>query len=39
MEQTAYESFKEGLSSDALLAHYDARRELRLACDASSCGQ
>ena len=27
-----------GLSSDALLVHYDAKRELRLACDASSYG-
>ena len=38
VEQTAYESCKASLSSDALLVHYDAKRELRLACDASSYG-
>ena len=34
----AYEKCKAGLSSDALLVHYDAKRDLRLACDASSYG-
>lgn len=33
----AYERCKAGLSSDALLVHYDtAKRDLRLACDTSS---
>lgn len=33
----AYERCKAGLSSDALLVHYHtAKRDLRLACDASS---
>ena len=35
--QQAYKACK-GLTSDALLVHYDGNRELRLACDASSCG-
>ena len=30
MEQTAYQSCKADLSSDALLGHYDAKRELQL---------
>ena len=38
VEQRAYETCKTSLSSDALLVHYDAKRELRLACDASSYG-
>ena len=38
VEQRAYEKCKAGLSSDALLIHYDAKRDLRLACDASSYG-
>ena len=29
---------RHSLSSDALLVHYDAKRELRLACDVSSYG-
>ena len=29
---------QQGLTSDALLVHYDGNRELRLACDASSYG-
>ena len=37
-EQRAYERRKTSLSSDAFLVHYDAKRELRLACDASSQG-
>ena len=36
VEQRAYEKCKAGLSSDALLVHYDAKRDLRLPCDASS---
>ena len=36
--QQAYEACKQGLTSDALLVHYDGNRELRLACDASSYG-
>ena len=32
--QQAYEACKQGLTSDALLVHYDGDRELRLACDA-----
>lgn len=38
VEQRAYEKCKAGLSSDALLVRYDAKHDLRLACDASSCG-
>ena len=38
VEQRTYETCKSSLSSDALLVHYDAKRELRLACDASSYG-
>ena len=38
VEQRAYEKCKANLSSDALLIHYDAKRDLRLACDASSYG-
>jgi len=34
--QQAYEACKQGLTSDALLVHYDGDRELRLTCDASS---
>ena len=37
-EQRAYERCKTNLSTDALFVHYDAKRELRLACDASSHG-
>ena len=33
-----YEKCKAGLSSDALLVHYDVKRDLRLACDVSSYG-
>jgi len=29
--QQAYETWKQGLTSDALLVHYDGDRELRLA--------
>ena len=36
--QQAYEVCKQGLTSDALLVHYDGNRELKLACDASSYG-
>jgi hypothetical protein len=36
--QQAYEACKQGLTSEALLVHYDVKRELRLACDASSYG-
>ena len=36
--QKAFEACKEGLTSDALLVHYDLNRTLRLACDASSYG-
>ena len=36
--QKAFESCKDGLTSDSLLVHYDLKRELRLACDASSYG-
>ena len=36
--QEAFEAYKEGLTSDSLLVHYDLNRELRLACDASSYG-
>ena len=37
-EQRAYERCKTSLSSEALLVHYDTKRELRLACGASSHG-
>jgi len=36
--QQVHEACKQGLTSDALLVHYDGNRELRLACDASSYG-
>jgi hypothetical protein len=36
--QIAYETCKQSLSSDDLVVHYDTKRELRLACDASSYG-
>lgn len=36
--QKAFESCKEDLKSDSLLAHYDLERELRLACEAYSYG-
>lgn len=36
--QQAYEACKQGLTSDALLVHYDANLKLKLACDASSYG-
>nr|XP_054759939.1 uncharacterized protein K02A2.6-like [Lytechinus pictus] len=34
----AYEKCKRMLTSDALLVHYDNRRELKMSCDASSYG-
>ena len=36
--QEAFESCKEGLTSDSLLVHYGLNRELRLACNESSNG-
>ena len=36
--QQAYEACKQGLTSDALVLHYDGDRELRLACNTSSYG-
>ena len=38
VQQEAYAKCKRMLASDALLVHYDNRRELKLACDASSYG-
>ena len=32
----AFQAFKEGLTSDSLLVHYDLNRKLGLACDAST---
>ncbi|XP_063961269.1 uncharacterized protein K02A2.6-like [Lytechinus pictus] len=37
-QQEAYEKCKRMLTSDALLVHYDNRRELKMSCDASSYG-
>nr|XP_054759405.1 uncharacterized protein K02A2.6-like [Lytechinus pictus] len=37
-QQEAYEKCKRMLTSDALLVHYDNRRELKMYCDASSYG-
>lgn len=36
--QHSYEACKQGLTSEALLVHYDLNRSLKLACDASSYG-
>ena len=35
---SAFQTFKEMLTSEAILVHYDSNRPIKLACDASSYG-